>query len=59
MINNTEYSEKELQVLAITIALQKAHDWLKQAEAENDPEAYRHYTALIEAWEAQSRALLA
>ena len=59
MINNTEYNEKELQVLAITIALQKAHDWLKQAEADNDPEAYRHYTALIEAWEAQRSSLLA
>ena len=59
MINNTEYNEKELQALAITIALQKAHDWLKLAEADNDPEAYRHYTALIEAWEAQRSSLLA
>lgn len=59
MINNTEYNEKELQVLAITIALQKAHDWLNQAEADNDPDAYRHYTALIEAWASKRDELLA
>ena len=49
-ISRTEYTEKELVHLALVMAVQQAKTWRR--ESEDDADAYDHYDALADAWQA-------
>ncbi len=49
-VNLTEYTEKELVHLALVMAVQQAKAWRR--ESEGDADAYDHYDALADAWQA-------
>lgn len=41
-------TEKSLPILLFTIAIDKARDWLRGAEGEEDKESIEHYYELLE-----------
>ena len=49
-ISRTEYTEKELVHLALVMAVQQAKAWRR--ESEDDADAFGHYDALADAWQA-------
>lgn len=51
-IRCTEYTEKELVHLALVMAVQQAKAWRRGSE--DDSDAYDHYDALVNAWQAMA-----
>ena len=49
-VNLTEYTEKELVHLALVMAVQQAKAWRRGSE--DDADAFDHYDALANAWQA-------
>lgn len=49
-ISRTEYTEEELVHLALVMAVQQAKTWRRGSE--DDANAWDHYDALVNAWQA-------